>query len=453
MGASCVRDCERTSYEYAADDSSATRSIGLPGLSHGGLGELRGPGACAEVGGSNSEEPAIVSDSDGTLIVPPMPNWFRAVKHQGRERAYATPRFDEAVKHQGRERAYATPRFDEVPASPHCTPVGGATLVESARRGGSVVQAVQSPTPRAASIPSDSRVPAETPRESSPRAPEEQLGGAKNDEVSYEGTYLGNMKHGTGRLRTSGYTYDGHFENDEKHGNGVLTWDDGRQYRGRFDRGRFHGSAVMTWPDGRKYCGQYHDDRKHGDGTFSWQDGRRYQGQWVIGKRHGVGVYTNAKGVTRTGMWQMDRPLHWNVPGSDLLLTARTEISEGIPEANSPTTSPRAKMAKSSAPSPSPRAKAVHGFTSSSRVCVPVTDDGKVFNQKRLSSELLNSTDDPKLVLPVTALSGDNHVPTTTTCPAEPSSWPHAPKVCPKESTGELAESPPSRTEGHRRKL
>lgn len=167
----------------------------------------------------------------------------------------------------------------------------------------------------------DLRTPGASPRES-PRPPDERRDGAstargealsQSDEISYEGSYLGSMKHGAGRLRMTGSTYEGDFLNDLKHGSGALAWDDGRQYSGQFDSGKFHGAAVMTWPDGRKYSGQYIEDRKHGEGTFSWQDGRRYQGQWIAGKRHGIGVYTNAKGLTRTGMWEMDRPLHWDV--------------------------------------------------------------------------------------------------------------------------------------------
>lgn len=157
-----------------------------------------------------------------------------------------------------------------------------------------------------------SMTPRETPRES-PR-PAEEGGGGDSEELLYEGTYLGTMKHGTGRLRMKHYTYEGEFQNDMRHGIGVLEWDDGRRFEGGFREGKFHGPAVMIWPDGRKYVGQYEEDRKHGDGTFSWQDGRRYEGQWVSGKRHGIGTYTNAKGLTRTGSWQMDRPIHWHDP-------------------------------------------------------------------------------------------------------------------------------------------
>jgi len=260
MGSSCVRDCERTTHEYAAEDCH-NGPITMPGLSLAAAQDI----ANAKVDPSSS-------------MVPPVPNWFNALKRQ-----------DTGPKE--------TPRFDEVLMSPSVQTDGVL------------------PTPRTGrSVAGEFRTPAASPRDS-PRPAEEPQSGS---EEAYEGTYLGTMKHGTGRLRMDGCTYDGNFLNDHKHGNGVLTWDDGRQYRGQFEDGKFHGGAAMTWPDGRKYLGQYSEDRKHGDGTFAWQDGRRYQGQWVVGKRHGVGVYTNAKGLTRTGMWQMDRPLHWDVPNQDV---------------------------------------------------------------------------------------------------------------------------------------
>ena len=80
-------------------------------------------------------------------------------------------------------------------------------------------------------------------------------------EVSYEGTYLGSMKHGRGRVRMTNYSYSGEFQNDMKHGQGVLEWDDGRRYEGGFQQGQFHGQAVMIWPDGRRYVGHYLEER------------------------------------------------------------------------------------------------------------------------------------------------------------------------------------------------
>lgn len=202
--------------------------------------------------------------NDGSHV-PPVPNWFQALGH-GDSSQKGSARFEEML-----------PRVNN--AKDPCTSTAS---------------------------------PRESPRplDESSTARGDAL--CKSDEISYEGAYMGSMKHGAGRLRMGGCTYEGDFLNDLMHGNGTLSWDDGRRYRGQFESGKFHGSAVMTWSDGRRYSGQYVEDRKHGEGAFSWQDGRRYLGQWVVGKRHGVGAYTNAKGLTRTGTWQMDRPLHWD---------------------------------------------------------------------------------------------------------------------------------------------
>mgnify|MGYP002803595170 FL=1 len=202
--------------------------------------------------------------------VPPVQNWFQV---SSLDRTKNVPK--------------ESPRFDEV-----------STMA----------------TPREA-IGGEFRTPGPTPRLEtltvmpSPRPDED-----REPEVSYEGTYLGTMKHGRGRLRMQNYTYEGEFQNDMKHGLGILEWDDGRRYDGGFANNKFDGAAVMQWPDGRRYVGQYQEDRKHGHGTFSWQDGRRYEGQWVSGRRHGVGIYTNAKGFTRRGTWQQDRPIRWEEP-------------------------------------------------------------------------------------------------------------------------------------------
>jgi len=292
LASSCVRDCVRTSHEFASEDLLHV-SAEAPGLSSSGS---RAPGQVPAVppnGAASSEwkTGSVEANAPGgsaSSAVPPVPNWFQVL---GNARA-------------SREGLFGTPRFDEVArASPR---TAGGPLDQMTPRG---------------NIGGEFRTPGPTPREGptprdSPRTSEGDAG--KSDEVSYDGMYLGTMKHGKGKLWMTSSVYEGDFLNDAKHGMGTLSWDDGRKYTGGFDEGKFHGSAVMTWPDGRKYTGQYSEDKKHGDGTFSWQDGRRYQGQWVFGKRHGVGTYTNAKGLTRRGMWQMDRPIHWEAPGQEL---------------------------------------------------------------------------------------------------------------------------------------
>lgn len=287
LASSCVRDCVRSSHEYAAEDLLHV-SAEAPGLASSGS---KAPGAPTSKVGSFVNP----HDSAPGAAVPPVPNWFQVLR-DGRA---------------AREGQTETPRFDEVLTSPR---VPNDQMTPRGNVGG------------------EFRTPGPTPRDS-PRTSEApaDAAGAKSDEVSYEGMYLGTMKHGQGRLRMTSSTYQGYFRNDVKHGTGVLTWDDGRQYRGGFENNKFHGHATMTWPDGRKYVGLYADDRKHGEGTFSWQDGRRYQGQWVCGKRHGVGIYTNAKGLTRRGMWQMDRPMQWEVPGAEMFPASGVDALEPTP--------------------------------------------------------------------------------------------------------------------------
>eukprot|EP00928_Gymnodinium_smaydae_P064038 TRINITY_DN47472_c0_g1_i1.p1 TRINITY_DN47472_c0_g1~~TRINITY_DN47472_c0_g1_i1.p1 ORF type:complete len:338 (+),score=62.97 TRINITY_DN47472_c0_g1_i1:22-1014(+) len=254
MGASCVRDCERTAC-VAAEECVATGPAEVP------LPAVRDAGRVQ------------------SIAVPPVLNWTQALK-----RSANAP--------------MESPRFEETSArlSTNRTKAGGL---------GSVVAGIVAGSP----LPS--------PRPPTERASAENEGGA-NPSETYEGTFLGRMKHGQGRLRSGTSTYEGQFVDDLKHGVGTLSWDDGRVYRGQFGFGKFEGAGKMSWPDGRRYNGQYHEDRKHGEGVFSWMDGRRYDGQWYQGRRQGVGIYTNAKGLTRRGTWQADRPLTWDKADADV---------------------------------------------------------------------------------------------------------------------------------------
>lgn len=303
MGQSCVRDCERQAQELAGDDPALRgRSGGSPGFSGGPQVVVGGAFANPHLAVGSQGDLAAIGVIGVPANVPPVPNWFQALRRD----AGADP----GGQPPGSESGLGTTRTDDALASPGG--LFGAASPQSAA--GSSQWTSRSPRSGA---PGSER---------SPRADELP----KDTEISYEGEYLGAMKHGVGRLRMNGNTFEGEFRNDLKHGEGALTWDDGRQYRGRFEDGMFHGHATMSWPDGRKYCGQYSEDRKHGEGTFSWQDGRRYQGQWVAGKRHGVGVYTNAKGLTRTGTWQVDRPVQWAAPVEAVAISSRGTPAEVV---------------------------------------------------------------------------------------------------------------------------
>jgi len=268
-GSSCVRECVRSTRECATEDVIHT-TVDVP------VGLASSSSCVPRPGASDDVEKVGAHPSKGDAaaggVVPPVPNWFRVLQ----------------ADRQSRTQRTETPRFDEV----------SQPLPMSNRSGGDLV------TPRGVAG-GEFCTPRPSPRESQTEL------WARPEELSYEGTYLGTMKHGHGKLQMRGSAYEGEFVDDCKHGFGILSWDDGRRYRGEFQCGKFHGTAVMTWADGRRFAGQYVEDRKHGDGTFSWQDGRCYRGQWSRGKRHGIGVYTNAKGLTRQGFWESDRPMRW----------------------------------------------------------------------------------------------------------------------------------------------
>jgi len=261
-GGHCSCSCARLVPEGEDDVLGASHCapLGIPATSPRFLGN----------GGLDAaDEEQITADGAAVVGVPPVPNWLHRLQLKGKPDG-----------NQEEEVLQDTPRFSDLLASPRQT------------------------------NPASARTSKESPRPGS----EEMIAGARADEVSYEGPYLGKMKHGRGKLRMTECTYTGDFWHDQRHGQGELRWDDGRLYKGQFQNGKFHGLAAMTWPDGRSYAGGYADDKKHGEGTFVWTDNRRYAGQWDAGKRHGVGVYTNAKGLTRRGTWSMDRPVEWEAP-------------------------------------------------------------------------------------------------------------------------------------------
>merc|ERR1719476_390093 len=165
-----------------------------------------------EGGFDAADEEQITADGAAVAGVPPLPNWLHRLQHKGLPEGGQ----DEEVLQE-------TPRFDDLLATPRQT------------------------------NPPAIQTPKESPRPGS----EEMIAGARAMEVSYDGAYLGTMKHGRGKLRMTECTYAGDFRHDQRHGHGELRWDDGRVYKGQFENSKFHGVAAMTWPDGRSYAGFY----------------------------------------------------------------------------------------------------------------------------------------------------------------------------------------------------
>lgn len=74
---------------------------------------------------------------------------------------------------------------------------------------------------------------------------------SRNDGLHYEGTWLNDLKHGSGTLRyPDGSSYRGEFAKGYEHGHGHKTFPDGAVFEGRFRFGKRDGPGILTTPDG-----------------------------------------------------------------------------------------------------------------------------------------------------------------------------------------------------------
>ena len=119
------------------------------------------------------------------------------------------------------------------------------------------------------------------------------------EDYKYTGEFLGDLKHGQGRLELlkDGNIYEGEFTRGEMTGKGKYIWQNGQRYEGDFVNGIKHGKGIYTWPDGFEYNGEYVNGIREGRGIYKWKDGRVFEGMFKNGKPDGKGKLTY-KGVT-----------------------------------------------------------------------------------------------------------------------------------------------------------
>jgi len=144
----------------------------------------------------------------------------------------------------------------------------------------------------------------------------EGRGKSVNSGEEYEGSWVGNEKHGFGCLRDKdGNEYVGVFEGGRKEKFGHMQYGDssaslyyiggfvqdsfsglgslwlrsGVQYSGGFKGGLKHGGGMIYWPQGGMYAGGFAHDTLHGMGCYCWESGDMYDGQFVNGIREGNG--------------------------------------------------------------------------------------------------------------------------------------------------------------------
>jgi len=158
------------------------------------------------------------------------------------------------------------------------------------------------------------RLGASSPSDPPPPKPEKvQLPGG----ATYQGSWLGEEKHGEGLLALpGGARYEGQFRHDRRwghgtytascgsvcsgqwvadrqHGHGTERWADGSRFDGEYSGGEKFGAGLLQWANGCTFEGQFARSMMHGQGSYTWQDGRRYSGQWV----------TNVMGPTGRMSW------------------------------------------------------------------------------------------------------------------------------------------------------
>jgi len=109
-------------------------------------------------------------------------------------------------------------------------------------------------------------------------------------EVSYEGEWLNELKHGFGvEKMNDGSTYEGYFEDDMKNGQGTFRWPAGEVYTGGFKDNKIHGRGKYVWNAEKWYDGEWFEGSMHGKGTLV-QDKKEYTGDFVKDKKQGAGL-------------------------------------------------------------------------------------------------------------------------------------------------------------------
>ena len=130
------------------------------------------------------------------------------------------------------------------------------------------------------------------------------------EEYRYNGEFLGDLRHGYGRLEflENGDVYEGEFNRGEITGKGLYIWANKQQYEGDFVNGIKHGRGIYKWPDETEYEGDYNNGIREGFGKYKWKDGRVFEGMFKGGKPNGKGKLT-FKGKTIICEYINGRPI------------------------------------------------------------------------------------------------------------------------------------------------
>jgi len=124
----------------------------------------------------------------------------------------------------------------------------------------------------------------------------------------YTGHWLGNLRHGRGKLELPGVgTFEGNFVQGKLAGHAVVTWENGDIYDGQWRDGQEQGLGIRNYADGSSHEGRWERGKKTGFGRESLADGSSFEGQFSGGLRHGNGMYRSADGSIFEGQFQHDK--------------------------------------------------------------------------------------------------------------------------------------------------
>lgn len=126
--------------------------------------------------------------------------------------------------------------------------------------------------------------------------------------ATYDGLWLGHMRHGYGVQRwMSGALYEGEWQKSHASGKGRFTHESGDTYIGEWKMSQPSGLGVSMRGNGAFYSGQLVEDLQEGVGIEVSEDGACYEGSFWRGKKHGVGKYTWPDGSIYYGAWNLNR--------------------------------------------------------------------------------------------------------------------------------------------------
>jgi len=124
----------------------------------------------------------------------------------------------------------------------------------------------------------------------------------------YNGQWLNDRANGHGHyVHCDGSSYDGQWDSDLKSGKGIQTWPDGSTYEGDFVLGRKHGQGYYIASDQSSFDGQFRDDMMDGYGKYVFIDGRVYRGQWKRSRMQGDGCMEWPDGRKYDGQFKDDK--------------------------------------------------------------------------------------------------------------------------------------------------